>query len=79
MIKTKLFSEDFDKPNIDEQINKWIAKHPDYIIVDVKLQSNVIDDVDNPYVSYAFHGALVIYKEYENQKEKRNAGKSANH
>lgn len=66
MIKTKLFSENFGKPNIDEQINKWIAKHPDIIVVDVKFNSNVIDDVDNSYVSYAFHAALVIYREYEN-------------
>ena len=66
MIKTKRFSEDFDKPHIDEQINKWIAKHPDYIIVDIKFNSNVIDDVDNSYVSYIFHDALVIYREYEN-------------
>lgn len=66
MIKTKLFSEGFDKPNIDVQINKWIAKHPDIIVVDVKFNSNIIDDVDNSYVSYAFHDALVIYREYEN-------------
>lgn len=66
MIKTKLFSENFGEPHIDVQINKWIAKHPDYIIVDVKFNSNVIDDVDNSYVSYAFHDALVIYREYEN-------------
>ena len=66
MIKTKLFSEDFDKPHIDVQINKWIAKHPDIIVVDVKFNSNVIDDVDNSYLSYAFHEALVIYREYEN-------------
>ncbi len=66
MIKTKLFSENFDGPKIDKQINKWIAKHPDYIIVDVKFDSNVIDDVDDSYVSYAFHTALVIYREYEN-------------
>lgn len=76
MIKTKLFSENFDKPHIDEQINKWIAKHPDIIVVDVKLQSNVVDNVDSYWVC---RDALVIYKEYENQKEKRNAGKSANH
>ena len=62
MIKTKLFSEDFDKPNIDVQINKWIAKHPDYIIVDVKLQSNVVNDVDSYWVC---RDALVIYQEYE--------------
>lgn len=77
MIKTKLFSEDFDKPNIDVQINKWIAKHPDYIIVDVKLQSHLLKN--DEYTSYLVRDALVIYKEYENQKEKRNAGKSANH
>lgn len=62
MIKTKLFSENFDKPNIDVQINKWIAKHPDYIIVDVKLQSHVIDDIDSWYV---VRDAMVIYQEYE--------------
>lgn len=63
MIKTKLFSEDFDKPHIDVQINKWIAKHPDYIIVDIKLQSNVVDDIDSCCV---VRDALVIYREYEN-------------
>lgn len=39
MIQTKIFAEDFNKPSIDKQINSWIAKHPDYIVVDVKLQS----------------------------------------
>lgn len=63
MIKTKIFFEGFDEPSIDEQINKWIAKHPDYIIVDITLQSNVVDDVDNYYV---LRNALVIYREYEN-------------
>lgn len=63
MIKTKSFFEGFDEPNIDKQINSWIAKHPDYIIVDVKLQSNVVDDIDNCYV---VRDALVIYREYEN-------------
>lgn len=63
MIKTKLFSEDFDKPHIDVQINKWIAKHSDYIIVDIKLQSNVVDDIDSCCV---VRDALVIYREYEN-------------
>ncbi len=37
MIKTKIFMEGFEEPGIDNQINKWIAKHPDYIIVDIKL------------------------------------------
>lgn len=66
MIKTKNFMQGFGKPCIDEQINKWIAKHPDIIVVDVKFNSNIIDDVDDSYVSYAFHDALVIYREYEN-------------
>lgn len=64
MIKTKLFSEDFDKPHIDYQINKWIAKHPDYIVVDVKLQSHTLKN--DEYTSYLVHEALVIYREYEN-------------
>lgn len=63
MIKTKIFFESLEDPSIDEQINKWIAKHPDYIIVDVKLQSNMIDDVDNYVIC---RDALVIYREYEN-------------
>lgn len=63
MIKTKIFMEGFDDPSIDDQINKWIAKHPDYIIVDIKLQSSVIDDVDQYWVC---RDALVIYREYEN-------------
>lgn len=63
MIKTKLFSEGFDEPKIDIQINKWIAKHPDYIIVDIKLQMNVVEDGNYGYV---VRDALVIYREYEN-------------
>ena len=64
MIKTKRCSEDFDKPHIDEQINKWIAKHPDYIIVDIKLQSHLLEN--DEYSSYIVRDALVIYREYEN-------------
>lgn len=63
MIKTKIFTEDFNKPSIDKQINSWIAKHPDYIVVDVKLQSNVADGPDCQFVT---RDALVIYREYEN-------------
>lgn len=63
MTKTKLFSEGFDKPHIDVQINKWLAKHPDYIVVDIKLQLNVVDNVDSYWVC---RDALVIYREYEN-------------
>lgn len=66
MIKTKIFFEGFDEPSIDKQINKWIVKHPDYIIVDIKLQSNVVGDDIN---YYTLRNALVIYREYENQKE----------
>lgn len=63
MIKTKIFMENFDKPNIDKQINSWIAKHPDYIIVDIKLQSHLFKD--DEYSSYLVRDALVIYQEYE--------------
>lgn len=65
MIKTKIFFEGFDEPKIDIQINKWIAKHPDYIIADIKLQSNVVNWGDG--VNYSvLRDALVIYREYEN-------------
>lgn len=63
MIQTKIFFEGYDEPNIDKQINKWLAKHPDYIIVDIKLQSNVADGPDCQFVT---RDALVIYREYEN-------------
>ena len=63
MIKTKIFEEGYDDPDIDKQINNWIAKHPDYIIVDIKLQSSVVDNVDRYWVC---RDALVIYREYEN-------------
>lgn len=76
MVKTKMFTDLVNDIDPSVQINRWLDKHPDYIVVDIKLQSNVVDDVDSYWV---FRDALVIYKEYENQKEKRNAGKSANH
>lgn len=63
MIKTKIFAEDFNKPKIDNQINRWLANHPDYIIVDIKLQTKLYQD-DSGY--NVFRDALVIYREYEN-------------
>lgn len=63
MIKTKIFFEGLDEPNIDKQINRWLAKHPDIIVVDIKLQSNVVDVPDCQFVA---RDALVIYREYEN-------------
>ena len=64
MIKTKIFLQGFGKLGIDYQINKWIAKHPDYIIVDIKLQSHLLEN--DEYSSYIVRDALVIYREYEN-------------
>lgn len=64
MIKTKIFLQGLDKPSIDKQINKWIDQHPDYIIVDVKLQSHLLKN--DEYSSYLVNEALVIYREYEN-------------
>lgn len=61
MIKTKIFVQGLEKPSIDKQINKWVAKHPDYIIVDVKLSTDFIEE-DNQLCCTA----LVIYREYEN-------------
>lgn len=67
MIKTKLFSEGIDKSHIDVQINKWIAKHPDYIIVDVKFDSVLVNlSVNFSEVKSITCSALVIYREYEN-------------
>lgn len=64
MIKTKIFTEDFDKPSIDKQINKWLDQHSDCIVVDVKFNSNIYTDDD--YDTNLFYSALVIYREYEN-------------
>lgn len=67
MTKTKLFSEGFDKSHIDVQINKWIAKHPDYIIVDVKFDSVLVNlSINFSEVKSITCSALVIYREYEN-------------
>lgn len=67
MIKTKLFSEGIDKSHIDVQINKWIAKHPDYIIVDVKFDSVLVNlSINFSEVKSITCSALVIYREYEN-------------
>lgn len=63
MIKTKIFMQGFGKPCIDEQINKWIVKHPDIIVVDIKLQSHLLEN--DEYSSYLVRDALVIYREYE--------------
>ena len=63
MIKTKNFFEGLNEPNIDYQINRWLADHPDYIIVDIKLQTKLYQD-DSGY--NVFRDALVIYREYEN-------------
>ncbi|KGL67254.1 hypothetical protein LX03_02920 [Limosilactobacillus mucosae] len=64
MIKTKIFTEDFDKSSIDKQINKWLDQHSDCIVVDVKLQSHLLKN--DEYSSYIVRDALVIYREYEN-------------
>lgn len=63
MVKTKMFTDLVNDIDPSVQINRWLAKHPDYIVVDIKLQSNVVDDVDSYWV---FRDALVIYREYEN-------------
>ncbi len=65
MIKTKIFAEVNGKgmQQIDIQINKWLADHPDIIVVDIKLQTKLYQD-DSGY--NVFRDALVIYREYEN-------------
>ena len=61
MIKTKIFFESLGDPSIDKQINSWIAKHPDIIVVDIKLQSHLLEN--DEYSSYIVRDALVIYYE----------------
>lgn len=65
MIKTKIFAEANGKgmQQIDIQINRWLADHPDIIVVDIKLQTKLYQD-DSGY--NVFRDALVIYREYEN-------------
>lgn len=65
MIKTKIFAEVNGKgmQQIDIKINKWLADHPDAIVVDIKLQTKLYQD-DSGY--NVFRDALVIYREYEN-------------
>lgn len=65
MIKTKIFAEINGKgmQQLDIQINKWLAEHPDIIVVDIKLQTKLYQD-DSGY--NVFRDALVIYREYEN-------------
>lgn len=65
MIKTKIFAEVNGKgmQQLDIQINKWLAEHPDIIVVDIKLQTKLYQD-DSGY--NVFRDALVIYREYEN-------------
>ena len=65
MIKTKIFAEVNGKgmQQIDIQINKWLANHPDIIVVDIKLQTKLYQDGSGYNV---FRDALVIYREYEN-------------
>lgn len=63
MIKTKIFC-DYDSDSVDKQINRWLSKHQDYIVKDVKLSTNLSNG--------GFHDdtlvctAMVIYQEYEN-------------
>lgn len=67
MIQTKIFKEGLEEPSIDKQINKWIAKHPDYIIVDVKFDSVLVNlSINFSEVKSIACSALVIYREYEN-------------
>ena len=68
MVKTKMFTDLVNGIDPSVQINRWLDKHPEYIIVDVKLQSNVLGDGDGVNCCVS-RDALVIYREYENQKE----------
>lgn len=67
MIKTKLFSDDDPGAcqTLDIRINRWLHHYPDIIVVDIKLQTIVVngDDKDN---YFTVDTALVIYRRGEN-------------
>lgn len=63
MVKTKMFTDLINGIDPSVQINRWLDKHPDYIVVDVKLSTDFISiEEDNQLCCTA----LVIYREYEN-------------
>lgn len=61
MIKTKMFTDLINGINPSEQINRWLDKHPDYTVVDVKLSTDFIEEYNQLGCT-----VLVIYREYEN-------------
>lgn len=66
MIKVKSFADGFEASlDVDDKVNRWLAKHPDYIVKDTKLSANVVHR-DLSDKSYLICVAMVIYQEYEN-------------
>lgn len=59
MFKTKLFSNIYalNSSSVDTQINRWIDKHPNIVLKDIKFQTTCIDD------DQVMFSALVIYEE----------------
>ena len=67
MIKTKLFS-DVDPGScerVDIRINRWLHHYPDIIVVDIKLQTIVVNDGSKDNY-FTVDTALVIYRRGEN-------------
>lgn len=64
MIKTVFLSCDYPHDEaIDEQINSWLAKNPDIMLIDIKFQSNVSAVADIGVSAEYWHSsALIIYK-----------------
>lgn len=61
MIKTKMFTDLNNGIDPSEQINRWLDRHPDYIVMDVKLSTDFIEENNQLGCT-----VLVIYWEYEN-------------
>ena len=61
MVKTKMFTDLVNDIDPSVQINRWLDKHPDYIVMDVKLSTDFIEEDKQLCCT-----ALVIYREYEN-------------
>ena len=43
MVKTKMFTDLVNDIDPSVQINRWLDKHPDYIVMDVKLSTDFIE------------------------------------
>lgn len=68
MIKTKYFyTDNFNHPSIDEQLNTWFNENTEIELIDIKYCSNVSAVADSGVSgTYDLVTALVVYREKKN-------------